>query len=56
MDASLTIYDELEGKAFAYTQFSRAMQELSVGIIYTYSLRLKVVSKGSGEPYRIDWP
>ncbi len=40
-NARLTIYDELEGKAFAYTQFSRAMQELSVGIIYAYSPQAK---------------
>ncbi len=40
-NARLTIYDELEGKALAYTQFSRAMQELSVGIIYAYSPQAK---------------
>jgi len=40
-NARLTIYDELEGKAFAYTQFSRAMQELSIGIIYAYSPQAK---------------
>jgi len=40
-NARLTIDDELEGKAFAYTQFSRAMQELSVGIIYAYSPQAK---------------
>jgi len=40
-NARLTIYDELEGKTFAYTQFSRAMQELSVGIIYAYSPQAK---------------
>jgi len=40
-NAKLTIYDELEGKAFAYTQFSRAMQELSIGIIYAYSPQAK---------------
>lgn len=36
-NAKLTIYDELEGKALAYTQFSRAMQELSIGIVYECS-------------------
>jgi len=40
-NTKLTIYDELEGKTFAYTQFSRAMQELSVGIIYAYSPQAK---------------
>ena len=40
-NARLTIYDELEGKTLAYTQFSRAMQELSVGIIYAYSPQAK---------------
>ena len=40
-NARLTIYDELEGKTFAYTQFSRAMQELSVGMIYAYSPQAK---------------
>jgi len=40
-NAKLTIYDELEGKTFAYTQFSRAMRELSVGIIYAYSPQAK---------------
>src|SRR5680860_1188568 len=40
-NARLTIYDELEGKTFAYTKFSRAMQELSVGIIYAYSPQAK---------------
>lgn len=40
-NAKLTIYDELEGKTLAYTQFSRAMQELSVGIIYAYSPQAK---------------
>jgi transposase len=40
-NARLTIDDELEGKAFAYTQFSRAMQELSVGIIYACSPQAK---------------
>ncbi|MEA2087133.1 MAG: ISNCY family transposase [Candidatus Caldatribacteriota bacterium] len=37
----LTIYDELEGKTLVYTQFGRAMQELSVGIIYAYSPQAK---------------
>ena len=40
-NARLTIYDELEGKTLAYTQFSRAMQELSVGMIYAYSPQAK---------------
>ena len=40
-NARLTIYDELEGKTLAYTQFSRAMQELSVGIIYACSPQAK---------------
>ena len=40
-NAKLTIYDELEGKTFAYTQFSRAMQELSVGMIYACSPQAK---------------
>lgn len=40
-NAKLTIYDELEGKVLAYTQFSRAMQELSVGIIYACSPQAK---------------
>jgi len=40
-NAKLTIYDELEGKTLAYTQFSRAMQELSVGMIYAYSPQAK---------------
>ena len=40
-NSKLTIYDELEGKTLAYTQFSRAMQELSVGIIYAYSPQAK---------------
>ena len=40
-NTKLTIYDELEGKTFAYTQFSRAMQELSIGIIYAYSPQAK---------------
>jgi transposase len=40
-NAKLTIDDELEGKTLAYTQFSRAMQELSVGIIYAYSPQAK---------------
>ena len=40
-NTKLPIYDELEGKAFAYTQFSRAMQELSVGMIYAYSPQAK---------------
>jgi len=40
-NAKLTICDELEGKTLAYTQFSRAMQELSVGIIYAYSPQAK---------------
>ena len=40
-NAKLTIYDELEGKTLAYTQFSRAMQELSVGIIYARSPQAK---------------
>ena len=31
----------LEGKALAYTQFSRAMQELSVGMIYACSPQAK---------------
>jgi len=40
-NTKFTIYDELEGKTLAYTQFSRAMQELSVGIIYAYSPQAK---------------
>jgi len=40
-NAKLTIYDELEGKALVYTQFSRAMQELSVGMVYAYSPQAK---------------
>jgi len=40
-NARLTIYDELEGKTLAYTQFSRAMQELSVGMVYAYSPQAK---------------
>ena len=40
-NAKLTIYDELEGKTLAYTQFSRAMQELSVGMVYAYSPQAK---------------
>jgi len=40
-NAKLTIYDELEGKTFAYTQFSRAMKDLSIGIIYAYSPQAK---------------
>ena len=40
-NAKLTIYDELEGKALAYTQFSRAMQELSIGMVYAYSPQAK---------------
>jgi len=31
----------LEGKTLAYTQFSRAMQELSVGMVYAYSPQAK---------------
>ena len=40
-NTKLTIDDELEGKTFAYTQFSRAMQELSVGMVYAYSPQAK---------------
>jgi len=40
-NTKLTIYDELEGKTLAYTQFSRAMQELSVGMVYAYSPQAK---------------
>lgn len=40
-NTKLTLYDELEGKVLAYTQFSRAMQELSVGIIYARSPQAK---------------
>jgi transposase len=40
-NTKLTIYDELEGKTFAYTQFSRAMQELSIGMVYAYSPQAK---------------
>ena len=40
-NSKLTIYDELEGKALAYTQFSRAMQELSIGMVYAYSPQAK---------------
>jgi transposase len=40
-NAMLTIYDELEGKTLAYTQFSRAMQGLSVGMVYAYSPQAK---------------
>jgi len=40
-NARLTIYDELEGKTLAYTQFSRAMRELSIGIIYACSPQAK---------------
>ena len=40
-NAKLTIYDELEGKTLAYTQFSRAMQELSIGMVYAYSPQAK---------------
>jgi len=40
-NAKLTIDDELEGKTLAYTQFSRAMQELSVGMVYAYSPQAK---------------
>ena len=40
-NTKLTLYDELEGKALAYTQFSRAMQELSVGMVYAYSPQAK---------------
>jgi transposase len=40
-NTKLTIYDELEGKAIAYTQFSRAMQELSIGMIYACSPQAK---------------
>jgi len=40
-NTKLTIYDELEGKTLAYTQFSRAMQELSIGMIYAYSPQAK---------------
>jgi transposase len=40
-NAKLTIDDELEGKTLAYTQFSRAMQELSIGMIYAYSPQAK---------------
>jgi len=40
-NAKLTIYDELEGKALAYTQFNRAMQELSIGMVYAYSPQAK---------------
>ena len=40
-NAKLTIYDEFEGKALAYTQFSRAMQELSIGMVYAYSPQAK---------------
>ena len=40
-NAKLTIYDELEGKALAYTQLSRAMQELSIGIVYACSPQAK---------------
>jgi transposase len=40
-NAKFTLYDELEGKALAYTQFSRAMQELSVGMVYAYSPQAK---------------
>lgn len=36
-NTKLTIYDELKGKAFAYTRFSMGMKELSVVIIYVYS-------------------
>jgi hypothetical protein len=36
-----TIYDEFEGKTLAYTQFSRAMQELSIGMVYAYSPQAK---------------
>ena len=40
-NTKLTIYDELEGKTLAYTQFSRAMQELSIGMVYAYSPQAK---------------
>ncbi|HAJ33059.1 MAG TPA: ISNCY family transposase [Candidatus Atribacteria bacterium] len=40
-NTKLTIYDELEAKTFAYTQFGRAMQELSVGIVYARSPQAK---------------
>ena len=40
-NTKLTIYDELEGKVLAYTQFSRAMQELSIGMVYAYSPQAK---------------
>ena len=55
-NTKLSIYDELEGKTLAYTQFSRTMQELSVGMVYAYSPQVKGRMKGSGEPCRIDWP
>ena len=41
MIGKLTIYDALEGKTLAYTQFSRAMQELSVGMVYACSPQAK---------------
>jgi transposase len=40
-NTKFTIDDELEGKTFAYTQFSRAMQELSIGMIYACSPQAK---------------
>jgi len=40
-NAKPTIDDEFEGKTLAYTQFSRAMQELSIGMVYAYSPQAK---------------
>jgi len=51
----LSIEDQLEGKSESYTQFSAAMEELGINMIYLQDpLRPKVALKGSGGPYKTD--